>query len=102
MRALGLTLAAFGEPARLTAVDHPDLAAGQLLIEIKAASINAYDWKVADGALRHAFEYDFPVTIGRDYAGAVTAVRASRSRSAAPAAPGGSRIRITARLPHRR
>ena len=80
MRAQGLTLAAFGEPARLTTVEIPVLAAGRLLIEVRAASINAFDGKVADGALRHAFEYDFPVTIGRDYAGVVTAVGAEVTR----------------------
>jgi len=49
----------------------PELGADQVLIRVEAASLNAFDWKVADGFLKHAFEYEFPVTIGRDYAGVV-------------------------------
>ncbi|MFF5288713.1 NADP-dependent oxidoreductase [Paractinoplanes globisporus] len=74
MRATGLILTSFDQPAALAPFEIPGPADGQVLLAVKASSVNAFDGKVADGALRHAFQYDFPVTIGRDYAGVVAAV----------------------------
>ncbi|WP_433380521.1 alcohol dehydrogenase catalytic domain-containing protein [Actinoplanes sp. CA-142083] len=71
MRATGLILTSFDEPAALRPFEVAEPADDQLLIEIKASSINAFDWKVAEGSLKHAFTYEFPVVIGRDYAGIV-------------------------------
>jgi NADPH:quinone reductase len=42
----------------------------------------AIDWKVAEGRFKDAFEYRFPVTIGRDYAGVVAAVGSAVTRVA--------------------
>lgn len=58
----------------------PALAPDQVLIAVQAASINAFDWKAAEGRFRDSFGYQFPVTIGRDYAGVVTAVGSEVSR----------------------
>jgi NADPH:quinone reductase-like Zn-dependent oxidoreductase len=58
----------------------PGLAPDQVLIAVQAASINAFDWKAAEGRFRGSFEYQFPVTIGRDYAGVVTAVGSAVNR----------------------
>ncbi|PZS38079.1 MAG: NADP-dependent oxidoreductase [Pseudonocardiales bacterium] len=58
----------------------PGLAEGQVLIAVQAASINAFDWKEAEGRFKDSFEYQFPVTIGRDYAGVVTATGPGVSR----------------------
>lgn len=71
MRATGLILPSFDEPAALRPFEIAAPADDQLLIEVKAASVNAFDWKVADGLLKHAFAYEFPVVIGRDYSGVV-------------------------------
>jgi NADPH:quinone reductase-like Zn-dependent oxidoreductase len=68
-----------GEP-HLTVFPAPELAAGQVLIAVQAASINAFDWKAAEGRFRDSFDYQFPVTIGRDYAGVVVAVGSEVSR----------------------
>ena len=62
------------DPPHLATFPVPGLAPDQVLIEVQAASINAFDWKAAQGRFRDAFVYQFPVTIGRDYAGVVTAV----------------------------
>ena len=80
MRATGLLLTSFDEPPALGEVELPELGPGRLLLELRASSVNAFDWKVADGSLRHAFEYRFPVTVGRDYAGVVAAVGAGVTR----------------------
>jgi len=43
-------------------------AAGEVLIEVKAAAVNPSDVKAATGAMAHAV---FPRTPGRDYAGVI-------------------------------
>src|SRR6516162_6555343 len=63
----------FGGPEVLTYGDLPDPTAGpgQVVVDTHAASINAADWKVAAG------EYNspkFPVVLGRDFSGVVSAV----------------------------
>jgi NADPH:quinone reductase-like Zn-dependent oxidoreductase len=60
----------------------PALADGDVLIRVAASSINAFDWKAAEGRFKEMFEYAFPVTIGRDYAGVVEAVGAGVERVA--------------------
>jgi NADPH:quinone reductase-like Zn-dependent oxidoreductase len=42
-------------------------------MRVIAASINAFDWKIAQGMLANNFQFDFPVTIGRDFAGVIVA-----------------------------
>jgi NADPH:quinone reductase-like Zn-dependent oxidoreductase len=66
----------------LAGLAQPGLAPDQVLVEVRAASVNAFDWKAADGRFKDSFEYQFPVTIGRDYAGVVTAVGADVRRVA--------------------
>jgi NADPH:quinone reductase-like Zn-dependent oxidoreductase len=74
------------DPPHLATFPVPVLAPDQVLIEVQAASINAFDWKAAQGRFRDSFEYQFPVTIGRDYAGVVTAA-GSAVRRVAPGDP---------------
>lgn len=70
----------YDDSPHLATVPVPELAADQVLITVRAASINAFDWKAAEGRFKGSFEYEFPVTIGRDYAGVVTAVGAEVTR----------------------
>ena len=70
----------FDDKPHLAAVAIPDLQPDSVIIRVHAASVNAFDWKIADGKLRDAFQYEFPVTIGRDYAGVVEAVGAGVDR----------------------
>lgn len=55
----------------------PALKSGQILVENKAASINAIDWKVRAGYLQKMMPVKFPVTIGGDFAGKVVEVSGS-------------------------
>jgi NADPH:quinone reductase len=64
----------FGDSPHLASVPLPGLAPDEVLVEVQAASVNAFDWKAAEGRFKDSFEYQFPVTIGRDYAGVVRAV----------------------------
>jgi NADPH:quinone reductase len=52
----------------------PELGDDGVLIRVHAASVNVFDWKAAGGMFKDTFDYRFPVTIGRDYAGVVEQV----------------------------
>jgi NADPH:quinone reductase-like Zn-dependent oxidoreductase len=49
----------------------PSAGAGQLLIEVKAVSINPVDWKIKQGAARLVTGFRFPRIFGADFAGIV-------------------------------
>lgn len=70
----------FGDSPHLTTLPLPELAPDQVLIDVQAASVNAFDWKAAEGRFKDSFEYQFPVTIGRDYAGVVAAAGSAVTR----------------------
>lgn len=52
----------------------PQLQKEQVLIQVKAVSINPIDWKVRAGYLQKMVPLHFPVIIGGDFAGVVTEV----------------------------
>jgi NADPH:quinone reductase-like Zn-dependent oxidoreductase len=62
----------FGGPEVLQYSDLPDpvAAAGEVLIDVAAASINGADWKVRSGQYSQAA---FPLVLGRDFSGLVAA-----------------------------
>jgi NADPH:quinone reductase len=49
----------------------PTPATGELVVAVKATSVNPVDLWVASGGLRAFAPYRFPVTLGRDFAGVV-------------------------------
>lgn len=49
----------------------PPVSAGQLSVEVRAASINPFDLYLLSGALKEKMPLQFPVTIGGDFAGVV-------------------------------
>ena len=51
----------------------------ELLVRVRASSVNPVDAAVASGMLKGMVEYEFPVTLGRDFAGVVEAVGSSVS-----------------------
>src|SRR5471030_2126461 len=65
----------FGGPEVLTYGDLPDPSAGpgQLVVDTFAASVNGADWKVCAGEYAQA---KFPVILGRDFSGVVSATGA--------------------------
>ena len=65
----------FGGPEVLRVGDLPDPspAAGQIVVDTVAASINAADWKVRAGEYKQA---NFPLILGRDFSGTVSALGA--------------------------
>jgi NADPH:quinone reductase-like Zn-dependent oxidoreductase len=63
----------YGGPEVLKYGDLPDpvAAAGEVVIDVIAASVNAADWKVRAGQYKYS---KFPLTMGRDFSGVVSAV----------------------------
>ncbi|OWP64451.1 zinc-binding alcohol dehydrogenase [Hymenobacter amundsenii] len=52
----------------------PTLKANQILVRVRASSVNPIDWKVRRGDLKLLTGHDFPKIPGRDVAGEVAAV----------------------------
>src|SRR3989344_8954175 len=52
-------------------VPKPSASEGQVLVEVYAASINPFDWKVREGYAKAYIKLQFPTTIGGDFAGVV-------------------------------
>ena len=59
------------EVMRLEEIPLPTAGAGQVLVKIRAASVNPIDWKIRRGMLANVFPLAFPRTLGRDCAGEV-------------------------------
>jgi NADPH:quinone reductase-like Zn-dependent oxidoreductase len=55
-------------------VPQPEPAPGEVLVEIEAASVNGFDLSVAAGYVWDMIPHEFPVVLGRDLVGTVTAV----------------------------
>src|SRR4051812_40009732 len=67
-------------PALREVLPDPSPADNEILVRVQASSVNPVDHSIAAGMLTQmGVEYEFPVTLGRDYAGVVqqagTAVR---------------------------
>lgn len=65
----------FGTPDIIKVGTLPDPVAGQgqVVVDVAAASVNGADWKVAAGEYK---QVNFPVVLGRDFSGTVSAVGA--------------------------
>jgi NADPH:quinone reductase len=55
-------------------VPTPQAGPGEVLVRVRAASVNGFDRGLVAGMLRGMMEYPFPVVLGRDFAGTVEAV----------------------------
>jgi NADPH:quinone reductase-like Zn-dependent oxidoreductase len=68
----------FGGPEVLTYGDQPDPLAGpgQVVVDVAAASVNGADWRVRAGQYGNA---KFPLILGRDFSGTVSAAAADVS-----------------------
>jgi NADPH:quinone reductase-like Zn-dependent oxidoreductase len=77
MKAFALTSP--DRPATLVDLPDPRIAAGNIRVRVRAASVNGFDVFQANGYLLAMMEHQFPTIIGRDFAGIVDAVGEGRS-----------------------
>src|SRR3954469_8041325 len=71
MRAITLN-APDTRPALHEDLPEPSLADNEVLVRVHASSVNPVDGSIAAGLLAQmGVEYEYPVTLGRDYAGTV-------------------------------
>ena len=62
------------QPALREDVAEPSPRSGELVVRVRASSVNPVDAFIAMGALRERVEHEFPLTLGRDFAGVVERV----------------------------
>ncbi|MGD0711699.1 MAG: NADP-dependent oxidoreductase [Bacteroidales bacterium] len=71
MKALVVTQYGGFENLKLTEVEKPVAGEGELLVKIKAASVNPVDWKLLSGGRGGTFPVVFPYIIGWDMSGTI-------------------------------
>ncbi|WP_214326401.1 NADP-dependent oxidoreductase [Nonomuraea sediminis] len=64
----------FGSSPALTELTVPEPGPEEVLVKVSASSVNGFDLGVLGGFLKGAYEYEFPVTLGKDFAGVVAGV----------------------------
>jgi NADPH:quinone reductase len=75
------TLDEFGSPPRFRDdLEEPGAEGDAVLVRVHASSVNPADAAIAAGMLKGMAEYEFPVTLGRDFAGVVEEVGSRVSR----------------------
>jgi alcohol dehydrogenase len=68
---------AYGGKDVLKTVDtapKPSITADQVLVEVHAAAVNPFDWKVREGYMQNMIPLTFPATLGGDVAGVVAEI----------------------------
>ncbi|WP_251899179.1 NADP-dependent oxidoreductase [Lactiplantibacillus paraplantarum] len=61
------------EELQMTTIDQPTITADEVLVAVKATSINPIDWKARQGLLKGMFDWQMPVVLGWDVAGIIVA-----------------------------
>lgn len=74
MKAAQITEYGDASVVHITEVAQPQAAAGQVLVEVYAASLNPFDSTIRSGYMKDSTPLQFPVTLGGDFAGTVVAV----------------------------
>jgi NADPH:quinone reductase-like Zn-dependent oxidoreductase len=59
------------EGMRLETYDLPALGKNEVLVRVKAASINPLDWKIRQGTMKFMTGWRFPRAMGQDFSGVV-------------------------------
>src|SRR4051794_22125039 len=58
----------------VTDLPTPEPGTGEVLVAVEAASVNGFDLSVAAGYVWDMIPHEFPVVLGRDLVGTITAV----------------------------
>ena len=80
VRALQLQRYGGVDAAKVDRVPAPSPGPGQVVVSVRAAGINALDWKVREGYVRDAYPLALPAVLGIELAGVVEAVGRGATR----------------------
>jgi NADPH2:quinone reductase len=69
MRAI--ILESFDSAPTLQEIPTPQIAPNEVLVRVRASSVNPVDNSIASGRLKDMVEHEFPIMLGRDFAGVV-------------------------------
>lgn len=69
-----LAIRRYKAPMEIMDLPRPEPGPGELLVRVRAASVNPLDYKIRDGAVKVLLHYSFPLILGNDLAGDVEAV----------------------------
>jgi alcohol dehydrogenase len=69
-----LAIRRYGAPMEMMDLPRPEPRQGELLVRVRAASVNPVDYKIRDGGVKVLIPYSFPLILGNDLAGDVEAV----------------------------
>ncbi|HSB46607.1 MAG TPA: NADP-dependent oxidoreductase [Candidatus Bilamarchaeum sp.] len=70
----------YGESSvEINDVGRPEPGEGEILVEVHAAGVNPFDWKIRDGMYEKMMPLKLPATLGGDFSGLVAAVGANVS-----------------------
>jgi NADPH:quinone reductase-like Zn-dependent oxidoreductase len=61
------------ETVRFGDLETPNPGPREILVAVRAASVNPIDWKLRQGLLREVFPLTLPIVLGRDFSGVVAA-----------------------------
>ncbi|SEK72920.1 NADPH:quinone reductase [Carnobacterium iners] len=62
------------EQLKETQIENPKANEKQVVVEVKATSINPIDWKLREGYLQQMMDWPFPIILGWDVAGIISEV----------------------------
>ncbi|WP_019630179.1 NADP-dependent oxidoreductase [Actinomadura atramentaria] len=71
MRAIAVS--EYGATPSLMDLPEPEPGPGEVQVELVAAGLNPLDWKIAEGMRKDSYDASFPLVLGVDGAGVVTA-----------------------------
>lgn len=77
MRAVFINEYGSNEKIQIASLKTPEVSSDDLLIKIKAASVNPLDTRIRDGKMKQVLHYKMPLIIGSDLAGEVVGVGAN-------------------------
>src|SRR2546426_509020 len=70
----------YKQPVAIVDLPKPSPGPGDLLVKMRAASVNRVDFKIRDGGVKALIRYSFPLILGNDLAGEVEAVGEGATR----------------------
>jgi alcohol dehydrogenase len=69
-----LAIRRYKGPMEMMDFPRPEPGSGDLLVRVRAASVNPLDYKIRSGGVKVLIPYSFPLILGNDLAGDVEAV----------------------------